>query len=289
MVVVQKTEKHLVLKCALTGLIYAVLTCIIQVPVASALFFILGMEPSAPVSDEMLPWLLLSIFVVGSAMAWFYYREGWRFEAGSRLRTGALFGLFVYFSNYIPQVLFLDAGDGFLAFITGGFPIVQVELFDFAILMLTVLLMVLFIPVREPRERAAMRAERLWPCLLCGAAFALVIVVLNELLLPLVGVPGIAQNLHVAPEHEAFFYGVMIAGFVMAGSLVSCSALRNGESRLCLEYGALIWCAFDLTMIPLGFGALSTICFIAVSLIAFACIGGMCRCFRHPRWGCRRG
>lgn len=269
----------LLLKCALTGLIYAALTCIIQVPVANVLFLILGIEPSAPVSDEMLPWLLLSIFVVGFALAWFYYREGSRFGAGNKLRTGAVFGLFVYFSNYIPQVFFLDAVNGPNALIAGGFPVVQVELFDFAILMLTVMLMVLFMPMQEHRERAAVRPVRPWFCILCGAVFALVIVVLNELLLPLVGVPDIAQNLHVAPEHMPFFYGVMIAGFVVAGALVSCWALRNEESHLCLEYGVLIWCAFDLTMIPLGFGVLSTVCFIAVSLIAFACIGGMCRLF----------
>ena len=41
------------------------------------------------------------------------------------------FALFIYFSNYMPQVFFLDAGNGWRALINGGFPVIQVELFDF--------------------------------------------------------------------------------------------------------------------------------------------------------------
>lgn len=81
----------------------------------------------------------------------------------------------------------------------------------------------------------------------------------------------------------AVFYSVMFAGFVLAGILVSYCAVilkcrnKNVKDVFCLEYGLLIWCAFDLTMLPLGFGIISTLIFMITSAISFCIIECLCR------------
>ena len=65
-------KKNLILKCITTGIIYAIITCIIQVPFANVLFSMLKIESDTTLSDEMLPLLLLSIFSIGVVMVWFY-------------------------------------------------------------------------------------------------------------------------------------------------------------------------------------------------------------------------
>ena len=73
----------------------------------------------------------------------------------------------------------------------------------------------------------------------------------------------------------------MIIGFILTEYLVSYSTLknRNQNDYFCLEYRVFIWCAFDFTMIPLGFGITSTISFIIVIIIAFVLIDRLCKYF----------
>ncbi len=267
------TKRTIFLKCILTGLIYAFVTCIVQVPIANALFSILDIQSDTLLPAGMLPLLLFSIFVVGVAMALFYYLNGHLFESTSKWKQGIKFAAFVYLSNYIPQVFFLDANKGINALVTGGFPIIQVELFDLIILVVTVLLMVRYMPCRYHKEKANDRIIW-WKCFVCGGVFAMCLFSLQEFILPLVGFSNMASGLGVSNENISFFYSVMLSGFIVTGVLVSCYAykVKDVRKRNCffVEYGVLIWCAFDLTMIPLGFGVLATILFITTSLIAFA-------------------
>lgn len=273
-------KKNLILKCITTGIIYAIITCIIQVLFANVLFSMLKIESDTTLSDEMLPLLLLSIFSIGVVMAWFYYQKGHLFYTENKWKQGMKFALFIYFSNYMPQVFFLDAGNGWRALINGGFPVIQVELFDFLILIFTVLFMVLFMPCKHKEEKAKNKVKH-WQCTVCAVVFSMILIILNELVLPLCGIQNIANVLHVSVPNLPFFYAVMNIGFILAGYLVSYQALRfkNQNDHFCLKYGIFIWCAFDLTMIPLGFGGLSTVLFIAISMIAFVSIDMLCQYF----------
>ena len=268
-------KRTVFLKCILTGLIYAFVTCIVQVPVANVLFSILDIQSDASIPDGMLPILLFSIFIVGVAMTLFYYLNGHLFASTSKWKQGMKFAAFVYLSNYIPQVFFLDANKGISALITGGFPIIQVELFDLIILAVTVLLMVRYMPCRYHREKNTKKIIW-WKCLVCGVVFAMCLFLLQEFILPLVGFSNMASGLVVSNENIPFFYSVMITGFIVTGFLVSCYVYRINDVRrrkaIFVEYGVLIWCTFDLTMIPLGYGILATILFIITSLIAFIVI-----------------
>lgn len=278
-----KKEKYSVFsKCLLTGFLYAAITCMIQVPVANILFFLFDLQSDTSISDDMLLFLLLSLFVVGIAMAWFYYLYGQLFAGNNKWISGLKYGIFVYLSNYIPQVFFLDANNGVKTLIRGGFPIIQVELFDFIILIITVLLMVKYMPYQKNAHRNCQKYTSLdwWKYLLAGSVFAITIIVLQEIVLPLLGVQGMADGLYVSKENRLFFYSIMIVGFVLAGSLVFYCAMKNSneksKNRFCLHYGIFIWCTFDLTMIPLGFGVFSTILFIFVSMIGFVVLDSMC-------------
>ncbi len=267
-------------KCFFTGIIYALVTCIIQVPVAEALGRIIDLRQDQSLTDEMLPLLLFFLFLAGMALGLFYYLNGHLFAASSKWKQGLKFSLFVYASNYIAQVLFLDANNGPKALVTGGFPVIQVELFDLIVLVVTVLLMVLYMPCRQKNEKTDKR-PLMWKCLVCGLAFSAALVVLNEAVLPVFGFPNMAEGLQVAKENMPFFYSVMTLGFILAGTLVAYyaykAASRKAKGRFVSEYALLIWCVFDLTMIPLGYGIPSTVAFIAVSLIAFALVRWVCR------------
>lgn len=277
-------KKDILLKCFLTGSLYAVITCIIQVPIANAIFSVLDLQSDTSISDERLLFLLLSLFVVGIAMAWFYYLYGRLFAGNSKWLSGLKFGLFIYLSNYIPQVFFLDVVNGITAFIGGGFPVVQVELFDFIILIITVLLLMRYMPYKESVNRNCSPNNVLTrrKCFWAGVVFAIEMVVLQEIVLPLLGIQGMAEGLGVSKENRLFFYGVMISGFILAGGFVYYYALKNRDikdkvkNHFCLNYGLFIWCAFDLTMIPLGFGVFSTVIFIAVSLLGFVILDIIC-------------
>lgn len=268
-------KRTIFLKCILTGLIYAFVTCIVQVPIANVLFSILDIQSDASIPAGMLPLLLFSIFIVGVAMALFYYLNGHLFISTSKWKQGMKFVAFVYLSNYIPQVFFLDANKGISALITGGFPIIQVELFDLIILALTVLLMVRYMPCRYHSEKNT-RKIIWWKCLVCGVVFAMCLFLLQEFILPLLGFSNMALGLGVSNENILFFYSVMMAGFIVTGFLVSYYVYRINDVRrrktFFVEYGVLIWCAFDLTMIPLGYGMLATLLFITTSLMSFTVI-----------------
>lgn len=268
-------KKTIFFKCILTGLIYAFVTCVVQVPIANVLFSILDIQSDESIPAGMLPILLLSIFIVGMAMALFYYLNGHLFASTSRWKQAIKFSAFIYLSNYIPQVFFLDANKGISTLITGGFSIIQVELFDLIILVVTVLLMARYMPCRYQMENFTPKIIW-WKCFVCGGVFAMCLFLLQELILPLVGFSNIALGLGVSSENIIFFYSVMIVGFIVTGFLVSVYVYRINDVQkrktLFLEYAALIWCAFDLTMIPLGYGILATILFIITSLIAFIVI-----------------
>ncbi|MDE7398892.1 MAG: hypothetical protein K2N06_05120 [Oscillospiraceae bacterium] len=265
-------NKEVFFKSLLTGIIYAIITCIVQVPIANVLFSLLKLQPETSISSERVPLLLLSILVVGIAMAIYFYRNGHLFLTNSKFKQGFKFALFIYLSNYIPQVFFLDANKGFSALITGGFPVFQVEIFDLIILVITVLLMITYMPCRyEIKHKKERNIAIWWKSILCGIIFAIILIVLQELLLPLLEIQSMATGLNVSRDNKLFFYIVMFVGFVLAGSLVSHRAFTlKCRNFFCLEYGVLIWCAFDLTMIPLGFGIIPTLAFMATSIIAFA-------------------
>lgn len=266
------TKRTIFLKCLLTGLIYAVITCIVQVPVANVLLPILHVPLDTSIPADAVPMLLLSLFFVGAVMALFYYLYEYLFASASKWKNGMTFSLFVCFSNYIPQVFFLDAAKGFNAIITGGFTVIQVEVFDLLILIGTALLMVRYMPYRD-REKAAGHPVNWWKCIVCGGVFAASLFFLHELILPLLGFGSMASGLGVAEKDLPFFYSVLLAGFVLAGVLVSYHAYqvsgKREQGRFFMGYGIMIWCTFALTMIPLGFGVATTVVFCLISLAAF--------------------
>ena len=202
-------KRIIFLKCILTGLIYAFVTCIVQVPIANVLFSLLNIQSDASIPEGMLPLLLLSIFIVGVAMALFYYWNGHLFSSTTKWKQGIKFATFVYLSNYIPQVFFLDANKGIKALITGGFPIIQVELFDLIILVVTVLLMVRYMPCRKYIENGTKKIIW-WKCFVCGGVFALCLFLLQEFMLPLVGFSNMALGLGVSNENILFFYSCLL-------------------------------------------------------------------------------
>lgn len=265
-------KKTIFLKCLLTGFIYALLTCIVQVPIGSALCSIFDIPKDPMVTPDMVPPLLFSLFIVGVVMAFFYYLYGYLFADTSKWKQGMKFGMFVFFSNYAPQVFFLDATKGIKALITGGFPVIQIELFDFIILIGTVLLMVSYMPYRANEEKSDNRVSW-WKCLVYGGIYALSIFLFYEIILPLFGFENIASGLNVSNDNLAFFYSVMLSGFVLTGALVSYYTHKiadvSKQGRFFIAYGAFIWCTFALTMIPLDFGIFTTILFIIISMIAF--------------------
>lgn len=140
--------------------------------------------------------------------------------------------------------------------------------------------MVLFMPCKHKEEKAKNKVKH-WQCTVCAVVFSMILIILNELVLPLCGIQNIANVLHVSVPNIPFFYAVMNIGFILAGYLVSYQALRfkNQNGHFCLKYGIFIWCAFDFTMIPLGFGVLSTVLFITISMIAFVSIDMLCQYF----------
>ena len=267
--------KSLVLKSILTGFIYAIITCIVQVPLANLLYSLLGIEPDNGIKDEMIPILILTIFIVGIALALFYYLCGHLFYSDKKWLQGIKFASFIYLTNYIPQVFFLDATKGFSALLKGGFPVIQVELFDFIILFITVLIMVTYLPCKYS-SAAKVNKQSVAKSLISGIFFASLLIIINELLLPVFGFENMADGLNVAGENRLFFYGVMAAGFFITGSVVSFYGIKMaalyGKKSFVLLYGILIWGIFDLTMLPLGYGIISTILFIAASMISFAAI-----------------
>ena len=268
-------KTSLVFKFILTGLIYAVITCIVQVPLANLLYSLLGIEPDNGIKDEMVLLLILTIFIVGIALAMFYYFCGHLFHSNQRWLQGIKFASFIYLTNYIPQVFFLDATNGAGAFIKGGFPVIQVELFDFVILFITVLIMVCYLPCKYT-PAADTEKKHLVQNLISGILFAGLLIAINELLLPLIGFESMADGLNVAAENRLFFYLVMAAGFFITGTVVSfysvkVAALYDKKSFIPL-FGILVWSIFDLTMLPLGYGIIPTILFIAASMISFSAV-----------------
>lgn len=265
-------KKTILLKCLLTGLIYAILTCIVQVPIANVFLLIFNIQPDQMITSDKVPPLLFSLFIVGVAMAFFYYLYGYLFEATAKWKQGIKFGMFALLSNYIPQVFFLDATKGIQPLITGGFSVIQVELFDLLILIGTALIMVRYMPYINNEEKSNDRISW-WKSFVCGVVFAVCIFLLYEIILPLLGVSSIASGLGVSSNNMLFFYNVLLGGFVLTGVLVSFYAHKIADiskrGNFFIAYGILIWCVFALTMIPLGFGVSATILFIAISLIAF--------------------
>lgn len=257
------------LKCLLTGLVYAVITSIVQVPIAGAVNALLSIRQDDFVKSDMVPFLLLSMLVVGVAFGFFYYLFGHLFTSRSKWMQGMKFSLFIYLSNYIPQVFFLDAARGFKALVTGGFPVIQVELYDGLILVATALCMVWFMPCRRCVEKSKKTAN--WcKSLVCGGVFAVALCLLQEVLLPMLGFGSMAEGLGVSSENLLFFYTVLLVSFVLTGTLVALYAEKSeSPGKFFASYAVLVWCFFDVTMIPLGFGLTATLLFVLNSLIAF--------------------
>ena len=268
-------KTSLIFKFILTGLIYAVITCIVQVPLANLLYSLLGIEPDNGIKDEMVLLLILTIFIVGIALAVFYYLCGHLFHSNKRWLQGIKFASFIYLTNYIPQVFFLDATNGAGTLIKGGFPVIQVELFDFVILFITVLIMVCYLPCKYT-PAADTEKKHFVHNLVSGILFAGLLIAINELLLPLIGFESMADGLNVAAENRLFFYLVMAAGFFITGAAVSFYSVKvaalYGKKSFIPLYGILVWSIFDLTMLPLGYGIIPTILFIAASMISFSAV-----------------
>ena len=79
-------KSKIIKKSLLTGFIYTVMTCIVQVPIANIVFSIFNIEPDSFVGENELLILLLTIFIVGIAMAIFYYLFGYLFKSKNKSR-----------------------------------------------------------------------------------------------------------------------------------------------------------------------------------------------------------
>lgn len=265
-----KAKISIGLKCILTGMIYALVTCVVQVPVANLIFKLLNIKSDTTLEESQLPLLLLSILITGIGLAFFYYFYGHLFESKKRWVRNLKFSAFIYFSNYIPQVFFLDATNGISKLLKGGFPVIQVELFDLIILIITIMLMVQFMPCRCTSNNKDIKDNWL-KNIISALVFASSLTIISEVVLPIFGFANMADGLQVANENKLFFYIVMYIGFLIAGILMAFmnnKAEKSGSSNFILAFIILIWCSFDLTMIPLGFGIIATILFIIESIVS---------------------
>ena len=264
-------KSSIVKKSLLTGLIYTIVTCIVQVPISSLISSIFDLKSDSSISSEQLPFLLLTIFIVGISIAIFYYLFGHLFKANNKIKQGLKFATFIYLANYIPQVFFLDANNGLSGMINSGFTIFQVEFYDLLILYITVLFMVKYMPLKYSSLEIK-NSKFSYKNIIVGIIFTIVLIALSEIILPIFGFESMASGLNVASENKLFFYIVMALGFILTGSLVSYySRIKNNES-FCILFGILIWSVFDLTMIPLGFGLVATLIFIIISILSFMVI-----------------
>lgn len=214
--------------------------------------------------------LLLSILITGIGLAFFYYFYGHLFESKKRWVRNLKFSTFIYFSNYIPQVFFLDATNGISKLLKGGFLVIQVELFDLIILIITIMLMVQFMPCRCTSNNKDIKNNWL-KNIISALVFASSLTIISEVVLPIFGFANMADGLQVANENKLFFYIVMYIGFLIAGILMAFmnnKAEKSGSSNFILAFIILVWCSFDLTMIPLGFGIIATILFIIESIVS---------------------
>ena len=264
-------KSSIVKKSLLTGLIYTIVTCIVQVPISSLISSIFNLKSDSSISSEQLPFLLLTIFIVGISIAIFYYLFGHLFKTNNKIKQGLKFATFIYLANYIPQVFFLDANNGLSGMINSGFTIFQVEFYDLLILYITVLFMVKYMPLKNSSLEIK-NSKFSYKNIIVGIIFTIVLIVLSEIILPIFEFESMASGLNVASENKLFFYIVMALGFILTGSLVSYySHIKNNES-FCILFGILIWSVFDLTMIPLGFGLVATLIFIIISILSFMVI-----------------
>ena len=267
-------KRDIVKKSLLTGLIYAIVTCIVQVPISSLISSIFNLKMDSSISSEQLPLLLLTIFIVGISIAVFYYLFGYLFKANSKTKQGLKFATFIYLANYIPQVFFLDANNGLSEMLNSGFSIFQVEFYDLLILYITVLFMVKYMPLRDFNSGIE-KNKFSYKNIIVGIIFAIVLIMLSEAVLPIFGFESMANGLNVATENKLFFYVVMALGFTLTGSLVSYYSYIKNNKSFCTLFGILIWSIFDLTMIPLGFGLVATLIFILISMLSFMTIDFM--------------
>ena len=197
-------KNELIKKSLLTGFIYTVITCIVQVPVANIIFSILNLKSDSLVGENELLILLLTIFIVGIALAIFYYLFGYLFKSDNKMLQGLKFTAFIYSANYIPQVFFLDATSGLKKLISGGFPVIQVELFDLIILVATVLIMVHYMPYKKINNKIMLKFSL--KDLFAGIIFSTSLIIINEILLPLFGfanmAEGVGQVFGIATPHH---------------------------------------------------------------------------------------
>ena len=265
-------KSSIVRKSLITGFIYTLVTCIVQVPVSNLISSVFNLKSDSSISSEQLPFLLLTIFIVGLSIAVFYYFFGHLFKSNKKINTGLKFASFVYFANYIPQVFFLDANKGLNGLLNVGLAVFQVEFYDLLILFVTVLIMVQYMPLKNP-DSDIKKQKFSYKDIVVGIIFATVLIILSEVVLPVFGFKNMADGLNVASENKLFFYVVMSIGFILTGFLVSYYSRLENNKLFCIIFGILIWGVFDLTMIPLGFGLAATFLFIIISIIAFLIIG----------------
>ena len=210
-----------------------------------------------------------------------YLMIGDKLSINGSIKRAVIFGLFVYFSNYLPQSMGLIGAGGdelIMSFNAGD------AIFDFFSYLVT-FAFVGWIFKTKNNEQTKVPKENIIKVMLAGGIlFPIMMIVVTQGIAFLFPAQNIINILHISSEFEWSFYIPFYSLFIMTGVLVPLfyylsdynRNTSHNEKKFALKYVLLIWIPIVFAMVVFGVDVLPCIVFSLESIAVFLILIKVC-------------
>jgi hypothetical protein len=241
----------------------------------------LQLLPGEPPDSSFLIRISIFSIIAFCLFAIAYLLIGDKLSINGYVKRALVFGMFVYFSNYLPQSMgLIGAGGDDLIMSFNALD----AIFDFFSYLVTFAFMGWIFKSENNTQTKVPKQRIVKASLVGGILFPFSMIVITQGIGFLFPTQNIVSVLRVAPEFKWSFYCTFYLLFIVTGILVPLfyylsdfnKDTAHKELKFALKYALLIWIPIVFAMVAFGVDAMPCIVFSIESIVVFQILMKIC-------------
>ena len=241
----------------------------------------LHLLPGGPPDSAFLFNISIFTIITGCLFTLAYLLIGDQLTINGSVKRAVVFGLFIYFSNYLPQSMGLIGAGGDELIMSFS---AKDAIFDFFSYLIAFAAMGWLFKTGINEQTHVPKKRIIQAMLVGGLLFPVMMIVATQGIALLFPSQNIINTLHISPEFEWNFYLSFYLCFILTGALVPLfyylsdfnRNTAHKEFRFALKYVLLIWIPIVFAMVAFGVDILPCIVFSLESIVVFPILIKIC-------------
>ena len=234
----------------------------------------LHLLPGGPPNFNFIFRISILTSITGCLFTFAYLIIGDKLSINGSVKRGVIFGMFIYFSNYLPQSMGLIGAGGDNVIMSFS---AKDAVFDFFSYIVTFSVMGWLFKTDNNKQKQVPRVHIMKAVITGGLLFPIIIIVLTQGITYLFPSQNIINILHISSEFELRFYLSFYSFFILTGALVTLLYYLSDFNRntthkkvkFAIKYAVLIWIPIVFAMVVFGVEIQPCIVFSLESIVAF--------------------